>query len=123
VEYSSITFALFFLGEYGSMLVLIFVITLLFLGGWTGILTSILPVGIWLILKVMLICFLFIFVRANLPRYRYDQLMSIGWKVLLPLTLGYLVFVASALFGIVLPVSIVDWVTTYWDVTSLIIIN
>jgi NADH-quinone oxidoreductase subunit H len=101
------------------MLILAFIITLLFLGGWTGVFASILPLGFWLIIKVMFFCFLFIFVRANLPRYRYDQLMSIGWKVLLPLTLGYLVLVAGTLFGAVLPVSIVDWVITYMDVTSL----
>jgi len=119
VEYSSITFILFFLGEYGNMLVLAFIITFLFFGGWLGFFGSLVPVGFWLILKVMAVCFLFIFVRANLPRYRYDQLMSIGWKVLLPLTMGYLVLVAGTLFGAVLPVSIVDWVTAYWDVTAL----
>jgi NADH-quinone oxidoreductase subunit H len=78
VYYSSLTFALFFLGEYQSMLVLSFIITLLFMGGWVGIGASVLPLGFWLIAKVMFFCFLFIFVRANLPLYRYDQLMSIG---------------------------------------------
>jgi len=123
VDYSSITFALFFLGEYGNMLTLIFVITLLFFGGWAGFFASAAPVGLWLIVKVMFVCFLFIFVRANLPRYRYDQLMSIGWKVLLPLTLGYLVLVAGTLFGAVLPVSFADWIITYLDVTVLTSIN
>jgi NADH-quinone oxidoreductase subunit H len=78
VEYSSIVFALFFLGEYGNMLVLSVLITLFYLGGWLGPLASVLPLGFWYIVKVLSFCFLYIFVRANLPRYRYDQLMSIG---------------------------------------------
>jgi NADH-quinone oxidoreductase subunit H len=69
---------------------------------------GILPVGFWYILKVLSFAFLYIFVRANLPRYRYDQLMSIGWKVLLPLSLGYLVLVMSLLYGTVLPISVTD---------------
>jgi NADH-quinone oxidoreductase subunit H len=118
VEYSSITFALFFLGEYGNMLILSFIITLFFLGGWLGPFVAMLPLGFWYIIKVLSFCFLYIFIRANLPRYRYDQLMSIGWKVLLPLTLGYLVLVIGLLSGTTLPTAIVDWVITYADTTS-----
>jgi NADH-quinone oxidoreductase subunit H len=118
VEYSSITFALFFLGEYGNMLILAFIITLFFLGGWLGPFVTMLPLGFWYIAKVLAFCFLYIFVRANLPRYRYDQLMSIGWKVLLPLTLGYLVLVVGLLSGTTLPAAFVDWVITYGDTTG-----
>lgn len=94
VEYSSLTFALFFLGEYGNMVILALFTSLLFFGGW--------PLGVhgWLALtifiaKVMAICFFFIFVRANLPRYRYDQLMAVGWEVILPISLGYLILIAG----------------------------
>jgi NADH-quinone oxidoreductase subunit H len=123
VEYSSITFALFFLGEYGNMLILSFIITLFFLGGWLGPFATLLPLGFWYILKVLFFCFSYIFIRANLPRYRYDQLMSIGWKVLLPLTLGYLVLVAGLVFGTILPVSVTDLVTTYEDTTAAVILK
>ncbi len=123
VEYSSITFALFFLGEYGNMLILAFIITLFFLGGWLGPFVTMLPLGFWYIVKFLAFCFLYIFVRANLPRYRYDQLMSIGWKVLLPLTLGYLVLVVGLLSGTTLPAAIVDWVITYGDTTGVTNLN
>ena len=118
VEYSSMTFALFFLGEYGNMFVLAVMITLFFVGGWIGPLISFVPLGFWYIVKVMFFCFLFIFIRINLPRYRYDQLMSIGWKVLLPLTLGFLVFVAGLLSGIIFPISVLDSVTSYVDTVA-----
>ncbi len=100
------------------MLILAFIITLFFLGGWLGPFMGFLPLGFWYIVKVLFFCFAYIFIRANLPRYRYDQLMSIGWKVLLPLTLGYLVLVAGLVFGTILPVSVTDLVTTYEDTTS-----
>lgn len=94
VEYSSLTFALFFLGEYGNMLILAIFTVLLFFGGWS------LAVPGWIALlfftiKIMVICFFFIFVRANLPRYRYDQLMAVGWEVILPISLGYLILIAG----------------------------
>jgi NADH-quinone oxidoreductase subunit H len=123
VEYSSITFALFFLGEYGNMLVLAFMIVLFFLGGWVGPLMAILPTGFWYILKILFFAFLYIFVRANLPLYRYDQLMSIGWKILLPLTLGYLGLVLGLLYATVLPTSIQDWIIAYMDTTAASIFN
>jgi NADH-quinone oxidoreductase subunit H len=109
---------MFFLGEYGNMLVLCFIITLFFLGGWVGPFVGLLPLGFWYILKVLSFAFLYIFVRANLPLYRYDQLMSIGWKVLLPLSLGFLVLVMGLLYVTVLPVSITDWVIAYMDTTA-----
>jgi len=69
---------------------------------------SLLPLGFWYIFKVLSFAFLYIFVRANLPRYRYDQLMSIGWKVLLPLSLGYLVLVIGLLYAAILPTAVTD---------------
>jgi NADH-quinone oxidoreductase subunit H len=105
------------------MLILAFIITLFFLGGWLGPFVTMLPLGFWYIVKVLTFCFLYIFVRANLPRYRYDQLMSIGWKVLLPLTLGYLVLVVGLLSGTTLPAAIVDWVITYGDTTGVTNLN
>lgn len=96
VEYSSLAFALFFLGEYGNMTVLSVFTTIVFLGGWS--LNFWYSIGsLIFLLKVMFISFLFIFVRANLPRYRYDQLMTIGWEVVLPISLGYLVFTCGIL--------------------------
>jgi NADH-quinone oxidoreductase subunit H len=91
VEYSSMSFALFFIGEYGALLVMSVLIVLLFMGGW-------LP-GLYILLglKVCLIIFVFIWVRAAFPRYRYDQLMRLGWKVFLPISLGFLVLVAGLL--------------------------
>jgi len=101
VEYSSMSFALFFLGEYANMILTSAMTTIFFLGGYLPIfgLTSLGLHGIvWFALKVAFLLFCFIWIRASLPRYRYDQLMSIGWKVFLPLTLIWLVLVASILF-------------------------
>lgn len=83
-EYSGMRFGLFFVGEYINMVVLSSMLTVLFLGGWHG---PWLPGIIWFIVKVLAICFFFIWVRGSLPRLRYDQLMNFGWKVLLPLAL------------------------------------
>ena len=100
VEYSSIIFAMFFLGEYTNMLLMATIIVLLFFGGWLPIISILgfMP-GVWLSVKVIIFCFIYILVRAALPRYRYDQLMDIGWKLFLPLSLGYLVFVVGILFA------------------------
>lgn len=101
VEYSSIIFAMFFLGEYSNMLLMSTIMVILFFGGWLPplqILAFISPM-IWISFKVIIFCFLFILVRATLPRYRYDQLMEIGWKIFLPITLSYLVFVAGILLS------------------------
>jgi NADH-quinone oxidoreductase subunit H len=93
VEYSSMTFALFFIAEYGSMLVMSSLISVLFLGGWTGIFSGVL----WFSLKVCFFLFGLVWVRAAFPRYRYDQLMRLGWKVFLPLSLGWVVLVSGSL--------------------------
>jgi len=98
VEYSASGFALFFLGEYSNILLMGAVISILFLGGWLPLYgLGILPFFIWLPIKIVFICYLFILVRGILPRYRYDQLMDIGWKVFIPITLGWLVFISGIL--------------------------
>ena len=99
VEYSSIKFALFFLGEYGNMILMSSLITLLFFGGWLPPLSylSFIPHEFWFSFKTVSFCFLFVFIRGNLPRYRYDQLMNIGWKIFLPVTTGYLLFTTALL--------------------------
>jgi len=98
VEYSSMGFALFFLGEYCSMLLMASLVVIFFFGGWLAPFTSFnfFPGEFWFALKTTVLCFMFIFVRANFPRFRYDQLMCLGWKTFLPLTLGYLVFFSGA---------------------------
>jgi NADH-quinone oxidoreductase subunit H len=101
VEYSSLAFALFFLGEYANMILLSAVTTILFFGGWLPPLAMApftwIPGIIWFILKICFFLFIFLWVRATLPRYRYDQLMRLGWKVFLPLSLVWLVLTASVL--------------------------
>ncbi len=101
VEYSSMSFALFFLGEYANMILMSSMTTILFLGGWLapfGIEPfTWIPGPVWFILKVCAILFCFIWVRATFPRYRYDQLMRLGWKVFLPGSLVYLVLVAGVM--------------------------
>jgi len=100
-EYSAMTFALFFLGEYANMLLLSAMTAVLFLGGWLAPLGiapfTWIPGPLWLILKIAAVMFLFIWVRATLPRYRYDQLMRLGWKVFLPFSLGWVVLTAGVL--------------------------
>jgi NADH-quinone oxidoreductase subunit H len=93
VEYSSMTFALFFLGEYANMLIMSAFGAILLLGGWFALLPDfhLIPESIWFSLKICVGVILFIVARATLPRYRYDQLMYLGWKCFLPLTLGYLI--------------------------------
>ncbi len=101
VEYSSMTFALFFLGEYMNMILMSGMTAVLFMGGWLppfGIeALAAVPGVIWFALKVCFVLFIFLWARATLPRYRYDQLMRLGWKVFLPLTLLWVVVVAGAL--------------------------
>jgi len=101
VEYSSMTFALFFLGEYMNMILMSAIATVLFLGGWLPPLNifpfTLIPGPIWFILKVCLVLFVFIWARATLPRYRYDQLMRLGWKVLLPFSLIWVVLTSGFL--------------------------
>ena len=103
VEYSAMTFALFFLGEYANMLLMSAFSSILFLGGWLPIVSifplTLLPGSFWLSIKILLGVTFFILTRAALPRYRYDQLMHIGWKSFLPLSLGYLLFTVSILIS------------------------
>lgn len=103
VEYSAMTFGLFFLGEYTNMILMSAITALLFLGGWMtpfgldwAIFTWI-PEPIWFIAKICFVLFFFLWSRATLPRFRYDQLMKLGWKVFLPFSLFYLIFVAGLL--------------------------
>ena len=100
-EYSSMAFALFFLGEYANMIMMSGMVTILFLGGWLAPFDVVpftwIPGVVWFALKVAFCLFVFIWVRATFPRYRYDQLMRLGWKVLLPLSLGWLILTAAFL--------------------------
>ena len=101
VEYSSMSFALFFLGEYANMILMSALTTILFLGGWLPPLDMApfnwLPGPLWFALKVAFCLFVFIWVRATFPRYRYDQLMRLGWKIFLPFSLLWLVLTAAFL--------------------------
>jgi len=87
-EYSGMRFGLFFVGEYINMIILGSMVTVFFLGGWLG---PVLPPIVWFGLKVLAVCFFFIWVRGTLPRLRYDQLMHFGWKILIPLALANVV--------------------------------
>jgi len=93
-EYSSMKFAMFFMAEYANMIAASAMATTLFLGGWQG---PLLPPVVWFLLKVFCFIFLFVWLRATLPRFRYDQLMGFGWKVLLPLALVNVMFTAAAI--------------------------
>ncbi|QHM92356.1 NADH-quinone oxidoreductase subunit NuoH [Acetobacter pasteurianus] len=103
VEYSSLAFGLFFLGEYANMILMSSMVSILFLGGWLpplGIapLTWV-PGPLWLIFKILFCLFVFIWVRATFPRYRYDQLMRLGWKVFLPFSLLWMIGTAGLLMA------------------------
>ena len=103
VEYSAMGFALFFLGEYANMLLMSALTSILFLGGWLPIFNifplNFIPGPVWLAAKICIFVVLFCWIRAALPRYRYDQLMSLGWKTFLPLSLCWLFFTASVLIS------------------------
>lgn len=118
VEYSAISFALFFIGEYANIILFSTLIVIFFLGGWNeGLLFSMLSnvfnyeavytkdtyyllQSSVFVVKLNIVLFLFIWVRAAFPRYRYDQLMRLGWKVFLPISLGFVLFVAGLLIAI-----------------------
>jgi NADH-quinone oxidoreductase subunit H len=112
VEYTGMSYAMFFLAEYASMILISAMASIMFLGGWhspigadipvLGLL-SYLPGWIWLGIKTFVVVSMFIWVRASFPRYRYDQIMRLGWKVFIPLTLVYLVIVAV-------------WMQTSWNI-------
>jgi NADH-quinone oxidoreductase subunit H len=101
VEYSAMGFALFFLGEYANMILMSAMTSILFLGGWLPpfeiLPFTLVPGPIWLAIKICFCLFIFLWVRATFPRYRYDQLMRLGWKVFLPLSLTGVVVVAGVL--------------------------
>ena len=101
VEYSAMSYALFFLGEYANMILMSAMTTILFLGGWLppfGIQAlDVVPGIIWFAMKTALVLFFFIWCRGTFPRYRYDQLMRLGWKIFLPFTLFWVVLVAGIL--------------------------
>ena len=103
VEYGAMTFGLFFLGEYANMILMSAMTSVLFLGGWLSPIPfapfTWIPGPFWFILKICLVLFMFIWVRATFPRFRYDQLMRLGWKVFLPLSLGWLVLTAGVLLA------------------------
>ncbi len=107
VDYSAMTFALFFLGEYANMILMCTMTSILFLGGWLPPVDiapfNLIPGPIWLALKIAVLLFVFIWVRASLPRYRYDQLMRLGWKVFLPMSLAAVVIVSGVLVAF-------DWI-------------
>ncbi len=109
VEYSSMAFALFFLGEYANMILMSAMTSILFLGGWLPPLDiapfNWIPGIVWFCLKIALVLFVFLWVRATFPRYRYDQLMRLGWKVFLPFSLFWLVLTAGVLLAF-------DWLPT-----------
>jgi len=101
-EYSGMMYAMFWLGEYANILLMCALGSILFLGGWLSPIDlypfNLIPGFIWLILKILLLFILFALVKAIVPRYRYDQLMRLGWKIFLPLSLTYVVLTASYLF-------------------------
>jgi NADH-quinone oxidoreductase subunit H len=103
VEYSGMAFALFFLGEYANMILMSAMAVILFMGGWnipfglSGDFIDMIPGVVWFGLKTAVILFFFIWVRASLPRYRYDQLMRLGWKIFLPFTLLWVVVISGTL--------------------------
>ena len=101
VEYSAMGFALFFLGEYANMLLMSSLTTILFLGGWLPLFhfLNFIPSSIWFGLKVTFFVILFVVARAILPRYRYDQLMRLGWKVFLPFTISWFLYTSSILLS------------------------
>ena len=101
-EYSGMMYAMFWLGEYANILLMCAMGSILFLGGWLPIIDifplNLIPSPLWMVLKILFLFFLFALVKAIVPRYRYDQLMRLGWKIFLPLSLFYVVLTASFLF-------------------------
>ena len=101
-EYSGMMYAMFWLGEYANILLMCALGSILFLGGWLSPIDlypfNLIPGAVWLIFKILLLFILFALVKAIVPRYRYDQLMRLGWKIFLPLSLTYVVLTASYLF-------------------------
>jgi NADH-quinone oxidoreductase subunit H len=107
VEYSGMTFALFFLAEYMNMWLVATLTVLLFFGGWLPLwdsaLTNAIPSIFWLLAKVFVVVSMFLWIRATFPRYRYDQIMRLGWKIFIPLTLVWIVVIGT-------------WMQTPWNI-------
>ena len=105
VEYSGMGFAVFFLAEYANMILFSLLAVVMFLGGWLPPFEflSFIPGWIWLFVKTFVVVSMFIWIRATFPRYRYDQIMRLGWKIFIPLTLFWLVLVAA-------------WMQTSWNI-------
>lgn len=103
-EYAAMGFALFFLGEYANMILMCSVLSILFLGGWLPLINispfNLIPGVFWFGSKVTILLFVFVWVRAAFPRYRYDQLMRLGWKVFLPFSLAWVLFVSGIFIGL-----------------------
>jgi NADH-quinone oxidoreductase subunit H len=103
-EYAAMGFALFFLGEYANMILMCSVLSILFLGGWLPLINispfNLIPGVFWFGFKVTILLFVFVWVRAAFPRYRYDQLMRLGWKVFLPFSLAWVLFVSGIFIGL-----------------------
>ena len=103
VEYSGMGFALFFLGEYANMILMSCVTVILFMGGWLPpfdiLPLNLIPGPIWFALKTLIFVSLFVWARAAYPRYRYDQLMRLGWKIFLPISLGWVLLTAGILIS------------------------
>jgi NADH-quinone oxidoreductase subunit H len=95
VEYSGMAFAVFFLAEYANMILVSMLAALMFLGGWLSPVSFIPDSFLWLLAKVGFLLFLFLWFRATFPRYRYDQIMRLGWKVFIPITIVWIVFVGG----------------------------
>ena len=100
-EYSGMMYAMFWLGEYANILLMCALGSILFLGGWLPLFDivpfNLIPSPIWMVLKILFLFFLFAMIKAIVPRYRYDQLMRLGWKIFLPFSLLYVVLTASFL--------------------------
>ena len=95
VEYSGMTFALFFLAEYANMILIAFLTSIMFMGGWLSPVPFLPDSALWLFAKVAFVLFLFLWFRATFPRYRYDQLMRLGWKIFIPLAIIWVVVVGA----------------------------
>jgi NADH-quinone oxidoreductase subunit H len=99
VEYSGMLFGVFSMAEYANMILVSFLTVIMFFGGWAAPLDTpvlnLIPSPLWLLGKVLCILFIFLWIRATFPRYRYDQIMRLGWKVFIPLTLVWLVLIAA----------------------------
>jgi len=108
VEYSSMTFSVFFLAEYSAMIIISLLTALMFLGGWLSPFQGLpyleeafawVPGTVWLLLKTSIFLFLFLWFRATFPRYRYDQIMRLGWKVFIPITIAWIVLLGIAVLA------------------------